>query len=161
MVRTGAFREDLWYRLNVVELQVPPLRARRDDLPLLIDHLLRRHGGTAPPKLSRQALAALLDYDWPGNVRELENELQRAVALCEGTVSAADLSPKLCGGAGGRHPARSGSLRERVEGYERDALQQALAAQGGRVTVVARTLGLTRAGLYKKLHKYHLFCIIK
>jgi len=156
MVRGGAFREDLWYRLNVVEVRVPPLRARRDDLPLLVHHFLHRFGGAEPPRVRRDALAVLLDYDWPGNVRELENELQRALALAEGPISEGDLGPKLRAAA---HPVkgpgtRRGSLRDAVERFERDLLTRALDEHQGRVASVARALGLTRAGLYKKLHKY-------
>ncbi len=156
LVRDGAFREDLWYRLNVVELTVPPLRTRREDLPLLIEHLSRRHAGKQPPKLTREALAVLLDYDWPGNVRELENELLRAMALSDGRIDAADLSPKLRTRASGRSAA-AGSLREAVELFERKTLEVALEENGGKVTAAARALGLTRAGLYKKLHKYGLY----
>ena len=159
MAQAGSFREDLWYRLNVVEIKVPPLRDRRDDLPPLIEHLLARHAGARPPpKLSRAALAALLDYGWPGNVRELENELQRAIALSDGSVAAADLSPKLHEAPPARRELASpGTLRDRLEGFERAALADALAKHDGVVSAAARALGLTRAGLYKKLHKYALF----
>jgi serine/threonine-protein kinase PknK len=156
LVRAGGFREDLWYRLNVVEIRVPPLRARRDDLPLLIDHFLRRFGGVEPPRVRREALALLLDYEWPGNVRELENELQRALALAEGPISERDLGPKVRAAAAPMKStrARKGSLKDAVERYERDLLTRALDEHQGRVASVARALGLTRAGLYKKLHKY-------
>jgi transcriptional regulator with GAF, ATPase, and Fis domain len=160
MTRRGEFREDLWYRLNVVELHVPPLRERRDDLPLLIEHLLVRHGGKSPPKLSREVLAQLLDYGWPGNVRELENELQRALALCDGDVKAQDLTEKLRGAgkaqASAQAVANGHSLREVMERFERQTLEAVLSQQGGKITAAARALGLTRAGLYKKLHKYRL-----
>jgi DNA-binding NtrC family response regulator len=170
MVQHGDFREDLWYRLNVVEINVPPLRERREDLPALIDHFLERyggerHGGAAPPKLSRAAFALLLDYDWPGNVRELENEIQRAIALAEGTIEPSGFSSKLAG-EGRTHPSTPGgsassglpgsTLKEAVEAYERQTLIAILEAHGGRVASAAQQLGLTRAGLYKKINKYGL-----
>jgi DNA-binding NtrC family response regulator len=88
-VKEGAFREDLYYRLNVIPIQLPPLRERREDIPLLVNHFLRAklHPATgAPFKISRRALDALCAYDWPGNVRELENQIERACALCDGDV---------------------------------------------------------------------------
>jgi len=157
MVRDGGFREDLWYRLNVVEVHLPPLRQRQEDVPLLIDHLLTIHGGDPAPNLTRDALAAMLDYNWPGNVRELENEIQRAVALADGEIAAGALSEKLrgLGGTGARRGAGQ-SLKEAVERFEADTIRAALAEHGGKVAAAARALGLTRAGLYKKINKYGL-----
>jgi sigma-54 dependent transcriptional regulator, flagellar regulatory protein len=92
----GRFREDLYYRLNVITVDLPPLRARREDIPLLAQHFLDFYGsenGLAPRKLSADALRALVDYDWPGNVRELENAIERGVVLSSGPVIGADLLP--------------------------------------------------------------------
>ncbi len=156
LVRAGKFREDLWYRLNVVEMHLPALRERRDDLPLLIDHLLTIHARGLEVKLSKRALAALLDYDWPGNVRELDNELQRAIALADGTIEPDVLSGKVSGQAmpatPGEEPA-DGTLKMILDRHERDVIRATLAEHGGRVAAAARALGLTRAGLYKKMHK--------
>jgi transcriptional regulator with PAS, ATPase and Fis domain len=155
MVRAGSFREDLWYRLNVVEVQLPPLRQRREDLPLLVDHLLQVHGGSDPPTISRAVLATLLDYPWPGNVRELENEILRAIALADGEITQAAFSAKLSGNAAQPSGAPT-SLKAAVDGFEREAIRAALEAHGGKVAATARALGLTRAGLYKKLHRHGL-----
>lgn len=159
MVRRGSFREDLWYRLNIVEIQLPPLRERREDLPALIDHFLRRYGGPTPPKITRDALAVLLDYSWPGNIRELENELRRALALADHVIAKNDLSPRVV--AATSHSENSTlaadhSLRARINLYERETLSTMLKQHNGRVASAARELGLTRAGLYKKLHKHRL-----
>ena len=163
MVRAGTFREDLWYRLDVVEIRAPALRERREDLPRLIDHFLRLHGGTHPPRLSRAAVAALLDYDWPGNVRELENEIQRAVALADGVIDADSFSAKVRPPTGTLGRAARGSrsaagdaesLKEAVDRCERQLIIEALEGHGGRVAAAARALGLTRAGLYKKINKH-------
>ncbi|MBI5511516.1 MAG: sigma 54-interacting transcriptional regulator [Deltaproteobacteria bacterium] len=157
MVKANTFREDLWYRLNVVEVKLPPLRARREDLPLLVDELLTRHGGDPKPRFSRAALALLIDHEWPGNVRELENEIQRAVALAEGQeITVDNLSAKVRGAAGGAADADDLSLKARVDRFEREVIKSTLALHDGRVAAAADAMGLTRAGLYKKLHKYSL-----
>jgi DNA-binding NtrC family response regulator len=98
-VKDGQFREDLYYRLNVIPIQLPALRTRLDDIPLLVAHFLKQKGKQAngePFKISRRAMEALLAHLWPGNVRELENAIERAVALCEtATISLVDLPPSL------------------------------------------------------------------
>jgi DNA-binding NtrC family response regulator len=95
-VREGRFREDLYYRLNVISVELPPLRSRREDIPLLSQHFLdfySAENNLAPRKLSADALRALMDYDWPGNVRELENSIERGVVLSNGPIINADLLP--------------------------------------------------------------------
>jgi transcriptional regulator with GAF, ATPase, and Fis domain len=155
MVRESTFREDLWYRLNVVEVELPSLRERREDVALLIDHLLSKHGGNNPPTLTRQARAALLDYSWPGNIRELENEVMRAVALADNDILPDDLSTKL---ASARPmpalPSRDGPLKDQVAGFEAMIIRETLESVEGRVVKAAERLGLTRAGLYKKINKH-------
>jgi DNA-binding NtrC family response regulator len=98
-IQEGTFREDLYYRLNVIPIQLPPLRERRDDIPLLVAHFLKQKtkASTGDPfKISRAALDTLVAHEWPGNVRELENALERATALCESTVlRLVDLPPSL------------------------------------------------------------------
>src|SRR5690606_23230472 len=93
MVERGEFRRDLYYRINVVKIELPPLRERIDDLPVLIEHFLRSHGGDRPAlRVSPAAMRCLAQHDWPGNVRELQNEVQRWLALVEGEVGSDDLS---------------------------------------------------------------------
>ena len=101
-VREGRFREDLFYRLNVITMELPPLRARRQDIPLLAQHFLKIYAaenGIAPPTLSAEALRILMDYEWPGNVRELENAMERGVVLATGPVITPDLLPPSLSGS--------------------------------------------------------------
>ncbi len=172
MVKEGQFREDLFYRLCVVRIRIPPLRERREDVPLLCAHFLDRiaeEAGGKAPRLESGALDALSAYPWPGNVRELENEIRRAATLCEGAISAEALSPHVrdaraaSRGAGapsysvplpgGESPGGK-TLRDAVEGLERVMLQAVLKETGGNKTRAARTLGLSRLGLRKKMARY-------
>ena len=155
LVRDGQFREDLFYRINVIQLKLPPLRERREDIPLLAQHLLARHGGEAR-RLSRAALGMLVDHDWPGNVRELENELLRALALGGELIGPDDLSPRLPEGRGAEHgaPAEGKTLKEAVGELERAMALDVLARTGGNVTEAARILGMTRVGLHKLMARH-------
>jgi DNA-binding NtrC family response regulator len=158
----GEFREDLFYRLNVFPLPVPPLRAHKEDLPLLLDHLLARWARKASD-LDEQARAALLAYEFPGNVRELENLLERAVILAgAGPIQRSHLpgldrapSPR-GGGPGGRAaiPIPEGGLS--LEEVEKDLILQALEKAGGNKTRAAQLLGLTRRTLYSRMERYGL-----
>lgn len=176
--RAGRFREDLYYRLAVVELVVPPLRERRDDIPALAAEFARRYGeqfGLGPLALEPELVAALQGEDWPGNVRQLENAIARLAALAiEGPLRLADWRDRVLGGSGAREAAsepsagedmssesepleRSAlSLRERVEAFERGVIARALSEQGGNQSATARALGLSRASLIDKLKKYGL-----
>src|SRR6185503_13166482 len=97
LVSDGAFREDLYYRLNVINVQLPPLRDRREDIPVLVKHFLARFGAGLEMHVSQGAMRALMAYSWPGNVRQLENAVERAVALCSGRpeIEVSDLPPEL------------------------------------------------------------------
>ena len=153
-VRAGSFREDLYYRLNVVVLHVPPLRERRQDVPLLVRHFLDRFAerfGVAPIASPEPLLARLHGHPWPGNVRELENTVERLVALSpEGQLDLALLDEQ-----GKPDPASQPfGLRERVEAYERGLIVEALRACRGNRSEAARRLGLSRATLHDKLKKY-------
>ncbi len=171
LVKEGRFREDLFYRLCVVRVRIPPLRERREDIPLLAVHFLDRiaaEAGGAAPRLEADALDALADYGWPGNVRELENEIRRAATLSGGVITREVLSahvresregPAAAGGpAGGEAPGAGGAagrpLREAVEELERVLLRAALGEAGGNKTRAARALGLSRLGLRKKMSRY-------
>ena len=157
-VQAGRFREDLYYRLKVFPVRVPPLRDRRDDIPLLAEHFLKRYTaefGKPVQGFSKDALALLSAHDWPGNVRELENEVQRLVIQAEPNESIGPelLSPRirqvedlLLGAA-----TAKGTLKEMVDQVERQILIEALREHGNNKTAAAKTLGITREGLHKKL----------
>ncbi len=154
MVDRGAFREDLYYRLRVVELRLPPLRERPEDIPVLAAHFLRRFAGRfgMPVAAPGQALLdRLRAHAWPGNVRELENALESLVALSPD--GALDLS--LLPGPAAPAAAPLG-LKQRVEAYERGLVAEALRAAGGNRTEAARALGISRVTLHDKLNKYGL-----
>ena len=159
MVRQGEFREDLYYRLNVVTIDLPPLRSRREDIPLLVDHFLRRFAAeskAAVESVSREAMDVLLKYEYPGNVRELENIVHRAVVLARGpVVSTADLPLHVAElrSEGQQPPA---SFVERVAQFERELILEALERAGGVQTRAARELGMSERHLRYKLRKYGL-----
>jgi transcriptional regulator with GAF, ATPase, and Fis domain len=157
LVKEGRFREDLFYRLNVVTVEMPPLRDRREDIPLLVDHFLRKQSET-PKKVAPEGMARLCGYAWPGNVRELENEIVRAAALAEGAIGLSDLSPRIAAAAGEETPSSPDDLRmkARVERLERSLLREALGRAEGNQTRAARLLGLSRFGLQKKLKRYRI-----
>ena len=140
---SGAFREDLLYRLNTVEIRLPPLRDRRDDIPDLAAQFLARAGGGK--KLTPDAMQALLAHGWPGNVRELEHVIERALLLAQGDeIEVADLALR----GRGDGPRLEEMTLEQVERY---LIERALASQGGNVSEAARVLGLSRSALYRRL----------
>jgi DNA-binding NtrC family response regulator len=165
LVEKGAFREDLYFRLGVVQLELPPLRDRRDDIPALaahfIAHFAERHGRDPLP-LTEPARRALLAYDWPGNVRELRNAIERGLVLADGSeIEAGDLPPAITSSAAPLRPTdaamaglRFADARERVvESFERSFLAAALERHGGNVSATARALGLHRQSLQKRLKR--------
>ncbi len=158
LVRDGRFREDLYYRVNVVTVTLPPLRERRDDLPLLIDHFVRTFAtkNSKPIEgLTREARETLLRYDYPGNVRELENLIERAVVLTrDEVIGIADLPLTLHDPA--PEPAAGPGLEAAVEGLERRMIREALARAGGVQTRAADLLGISERVLRYKLKKYGL-----
>jgi Nif-specific regulatory protein len=157
-VAAGRFREDLFYRLKVFPLRVPPLRERREDIPSLATHFLERYAreiGKPVAGFGQETLSALAAYGWPGNVRELENEIQRLVIQAEpGTFITPDLLSPGVRGAGGALPraaATTGSLKERVDQVERVIVLEVLKEHDNNKTSAARALGITREGLHKKM----------
>jgi len=155
LVAEGRFRADLFYRLNVVRIEVPPLRERREDIPLLVHHFLDMHGARAPVDgIEDEALALLVASDWPGNVRELENAMESALALAPGPkLRVADLRVARRGPA----PVGSAALDEvalSLEAYECSALERALRENGGDAKAAARSLGIGRSTFYRKLAKH-------
>jgi serine/threonine-protein kinase PknK len=157
LLEEGRFREDLYYRIKVVEITVPPLRERREDIPALVDHALGRVAAeTASPAriVDAEAMGLLTAHAWPGNVRELVNEIRRACALAEGTITPAALSDDVRDSGSGSDDDRP--LKEAVEDLERRWIKEALRATKGNKTRAAERLGLSRLGLRKKMERYGL-----
>jgi transcriptional regulator with GAF, ATPase, and Fis domain/tetratricopeptide (TPR) repeat protein len=158
----GKFREDLYYRVNVISVLVPPLRERREDITELVQHFVRKSGpemGLAPKTVDQEAMALLTAYSWPGNVRELENEVKKALALSGEGITADDLSPHIQGPRAGQEPElvpARGSLKETMEATERSIIVRVLEETGGNQTQAARKLGISRVWLRKKMEKYDL-----
>ncbi len=157
LLAAGQFREDLYYRVNVIEMRVPALRERGDDVELLARAILERvaHEQSAPvPTLSAEAREKLLAYAFPGNVRELENILERAVALCGGgRIEADDIQLQQLAGAPAREPAGSAALGDRLDAVEREAIRKALEECRYNKTAAARKLGLTLRALRYRMQK--------
>ncbi|MCA9314437.1 MAG: sigma 54-interacting transcriptional regulator [Planctomycetes bacterium] len=159
LVRAGEFREDLYYRLRVLTIDLPPLRDRKEDIPLLADHFLRLHAGKgrAPKTLGPGVAEALQAYDWPGNIRELENEVKRMVALGDDVITADILSEPIRRGGSGRPSNDDGPVRnlvDLVENVERTEIEKALRQAEGNKTKAADLLGISRFTLQRKLEKY-------
>jgi DNA-binding NtrC family response regulator len=161
-IRAGRFREDLFYRLHTIEIPIPPLRERREDILRLAAHFVSRCAetfGRPTPGLSEACKAVLLDHDWPGNVRELQNEMERAVTLVDpGKPIEADLlSEDVREGEDAGHLADDdGSLRQQVDQHERQLIVRALERNYWNQTQTAAELGLSRQGFAKKLKRYGL-----
>jgi transcriptional regulator with PAS, ATPase and Fis domain len=163
MVAEGQFREDLYYRLNVIPVQIPPLRERRDDIPLLVQHFLDkfREGGGAAVTVSQEAMRRLMSYAWPGNVRQLENATERALAFggSRGQIEAADLPPEVAGAeppsvnASLALPENGVDLDAFVANIERELIQRSLERTGGNKGQAAKLLNLKRTTLVEKLKR--------
>jgi DNA-binding NtrC family response regulator len=166
MVAHGTFREDLFYRLNVIPVHMPPLRERKEDIPLLVPHFLARFRGTIVPEatelgMSQEAVRHLMSHTWPGNVRELENALERAVALTGGRrmMEVRDLPPSVqAAGASVAPidvaiPEAGFDLPGYIDQLERDVIARALAKTGGNKGAAARLLNLKRTTLVEKLKR--------
>ena len=164
MVKQGTFREDLFYRLNVINVTVPPLRDRREDIPLLVDHFLGSYAKQTnkPVKsLSSHCMEYLHKHEWPGNVRELENEIERLCVLAgdDKEVSNDFLSPRIKD-AVAKSPNTQyrldGKLKEALEDLEREMIRQGLERTRWNKSKLAKELGISRAGLIMKVEKYGL-----
>jgi transcriptional regulator with GAF, ATPase, and Fis domain len=152
-VEAGLFREDLFYRLNVISLRVPPLRERPGDIPLLLQHFSKVHGKGRVLSFEPDALAALVGFEWPGNVRQLENEVRRLLVLCDERVPVSQLSPELRAAAPGGERLDTLHVRVRVDALERELVEAALDQTGGNQTRAAELLGLSRFGLQKMMKR--------
>jgi transcriptional regulator with PAS, ATPase and Fis domain len=161
MVREGSFREDLYYRLNVINLVVPSLRERREDIPALADHFFARtvrRMNIRPKGLAAETLRRLVAHDWPGNVRELENEVERLVVLAgDGAeVGPELLSPKLRGLALSAEADPNAELPDALEALERKMLLDGLKKANWNKTRAAAELGISRRNLIRKVERYQL-----
>jgi DNA-binding NtrC family response regulator len=156
-LRAGAFRQDLYFRLNVVQIKLPPLRDRKGDIPLLVTAFLEKFSGSqgSTRTISDDAMRRLIAYDWPGNVRELENAIERAVALGSGPiVHVGDLPSNLQYSTSERAPERDEILP--LEELERRAILRTLRETGGDKLAAARVLGIGKTTLYRKLKQYNM-----
>ena len=156
-IRSGAFRQDLYFRLNVVQVKLPPLRDRKSDIPILVTAFLEKFSDPQGPvrTISEDAMRRLIAYDWPGNVRELENAIERAVALGSGPVlRVADLPSNLHYPTTERVPEKDEILP--LEELERRAILRTLRETGGDKLSAARMLGIGKTTLYRKLKQYHM-----
>jgi two-component system NtrC family response regulator len=157
MVAEGKFQEDLYYRLNVIPIDLPPLRDRRDDIPALVDHFLRKHGGRTGKRVDEvtpEAIAALLSHDWPGNVRELENTIERAVVLSGPVIDAAAISF-----VGARAPSAglpSLKLHQNLDWVEKETIRRALETASGVKKDAAALLGISQRALSHYLAKHQI-----
>ncbi|RMG66366.1 MAG: sigma-54-dependent Fis family transcriptional regulator [Calditrichaeota bacterium] len=167
LMQEGRFREDLYYRLNVVPIFIPPLRDRLEDIGPLTDHFIQKYAKKNNPRvrgISEAARKVLLAYDWPGNVRELENAIENAIIMCEGEfIEPGDLPAYLQTPRQARtslmdilHNADALSYREKLEACEREIIRQALIETGGNKTQAAKRLGFTIRTLRNKLRKYNM-----
>jgi two-component system response regulator HydG len=154
-VSAGRFREDLYYRLNVIAITAPPLRARKDDIPLLVDHFVSVYctkNGREHLAVPREVMDALIEYSWPGNVRELENVIERAVVLCRGDrLSPSDLPDTLKTGTSTEATSVSFSIGTPLDEMERRMLRETLKLAKGDKTLAAQLLGISTRTIYRKL----------
>ena len=163
MIETGEFREDLFYRLNVINVVVPPLRERLEDIPVLGKFFLEKHAkatGTAVKSISKECLTALMNHDWPGNVRELENEIERLCVLAgnQGELDDEYLSPRIKESSRKTFPGLrvNGNLKVALDELEKQMILEGLERTGWNKSKLAKELGISRAGLITKVAKYQL-----
>jgi Nif-specific regulatory protein len=159
-IRNGLFREDLYYRVNVFPIFMPPLRERKDDIVLLADHFLEkyaRENGKNITRISTPAIDMLTRYHWPGNVRELENAIERAVLLCDSDVIRSEHLPPSLQIASADEPREHLTFAEIIANKERELIIDALKRSGGQQRKAARDLGLTERILGYKIRKYGIF----
>jgi transcriptional regulator with PAS, ATPase and Fis domain len=159
--RSGTFRKDLYFRLNVVTVHLPPLRDRRSDIPVLVHHFLDRYAKASQIQVTPAAMKSLLQYDWPGNVRELENCIARAVTLGDGrTIDVADLPPAIraeqgeTGAVSG--PETSSLSTTALAEMERMTILRVFEQAHGDKALAGKMLGISRATLYRKLKRYNI-----
>jgi two-component system response regulator HydG len=158
-VRTGSFREDLFDRLNVIPSQVPPLRDRRNDIPLLAKNFLQKFAGEqnkTVQRFSSEAMRLLLNYDWPGNVRELENSIEHATVIVKGKYVEVSELPAGIQQARPRNPKISNGAKHSIMENEKNLLREVLGECNWNKKETAAKLGISRSTLYEKLKKYNI-----
>ena len=164
-IRQGRFRQDLFFRINVIEIRVPPLQERREDVPLLVAHFLEessKGSGKAIEGITPEAMERLTQYGWPGNVRELKNAMERALAYATGPfITVQDLPEAILTAT--ERPGQFSSYREwrekTIERLEKDFLEKSIHEQGGNLTLAAKELGIHRSTLYRLIRKHHLLSL--
>ena len=159
MVAQGTFQEDLFYRLNVIPIELPPLRDRREDIPALVDHFVQKHAQRVGRRIERvedAALTMLRQYDWPGNVRELENTIERAVVLSSGPIITAASVSIVSATAPQSTGLPSLKLRANIEWVERETIRRALESSGGIKKDAAELMGISQRALSYYLAKYRI-----
>ncbi|MHC4923680.1 MAG: sigma-54 interaction domain-containing protein, partial [Planctomycetota bacterium] len=169
-METKTFRDDLYYRISVIPVEMPRLRERPEDIPALVEHFIERASdemGLTRKPVTGEAMELLSAWTWPGNVRELENEIRKALALSDDQITADDLNPEVQGERAGSEPVLGGvvgagranldgTLKEAVERTERAAIERALEESGGNQTKAAKRLGISRVWLRKKMERHGL-----
>ncbi|MBN1115182.1 MAG: sigma 54-interacting transcriptional regulator, partial [Oligoflexia bacterium] len=161
MIMKGDFREDLYYRINVINVNVPPLRDRQEDIPLLTDYFLEKaskESGSMKKKLSKKLLAKMMEYQWPGNIRELENEVERLVVLAgdEAIIDIDLLSARINDSSDKKTIKYGGKLKDAIEDLEKDLIEEGLKRNSWNKSKLAKDLGISRASLISKVEKYEL-----
>ena len=158
-IEEGKFREDLFYRLNVVPITVPPLRERKEDIPLLVDHILEKLAAKIKrraPKISPEAVGLLMDHNWSGNVRELENALEFALARPDDDIISPQSLPPWIGRRDGRADARGKPLGKVVKQREKEEIVKTLVLCQGKVAAAAKALGVGRTTLWRKMKRHQI-----
>jgi two-component system response regulator HydG len=156
-VAEGRFREDLFYRLNVIEIVMPPLRERREDIPLLVKHFIAKASQTQHSQsktVTKDAMKAIGSYDWPGNVRELENAVERAIILAGDEIRLDDLPPKVRSNTAGYETNDTNGFRQTLDDMEKRYILEILKAVDEDKTKAANILGIDLSTLYRKLKRY-------
>ncbi len=159
MVNEGLFRQDLYYRLNVVPIKMPPLRERKEDIPSLVEYFLKKCSYTSEKRkknISKNALVQLINYNWPGNIRELENVIERCVVITNLEVIDVNDIPKYIWEAGKCEDVNQGRLNDVVDVAEKNVIIKALEECNGNKTKASEILGISRRSLHRKISKYNI-----
>ncbi|MFH1355396.1 MAG: sigma-54 dependent transcriptional regulator [Candidatus Omnitrophota bacterium] len=163
LIKKGKFRTDLYYRLNIIAIELPPLRERKGDIPLLVDNFIKRHTQHLKKKInsiSKEAITILMNYNWPGNIRELENIIERAIILSKGSSIIPDDLPEFLSNAPSDHKILNADgelrLKDALESPEKVLILKALNSMNWSRNEAAKILGINRTTLYKKMQKYGL-----